>query len=253
MRDNGDVMFGDCFEIVMAFDPESIDMALIDMPYSLTDCEWDQSVNLVEFWNVIKRVMKDDAAIVLTASQPFTSMLVSSNYSMFKCEWIWEKSKASNFLQCKYYPMKAHENILVFCKTTPRYYPQKTIGKPYSGEKRAGKKGSITEVYRDVPNPQFRRGSKDGSRYPRTVQYFATAETEGKQLHPTQKPLSLFEYLIRTYSQEGDTVLDMYAGSGTTAIAAINTNRNYICIENSEKYYEIMQKRITKHVPPNNS
>ncbi len=238
---------GECFEEVGKLPEKSIDMALIDMPYNLVDCEWDQPVNLPEFWPVLLRVMKDNGAMVFTASQPFTSMLVMSNLKMFKDEWIWEKSKASNFLLARKRPLKAHENVVVFGKKTLRYYPQKTQGKPYSGEKRAGKKGSITEVYHDVPNPLYRRGSKDGTRYPRTVQYFKTAETEGKQYHPTQKPLALFSYLIKTYTAEGDVVLDMYAGSGTTAVAAIQTGRKYICIENNEKYYEMMRKRINEN------
>jgi site-specific DNA-methyltransferase (adenine-specific) len=169
-----------------------------------------------------------------------------SNIKMFKYEWIWEKSKASNFLQVSYMPLKAHENILIFANNKTTYNPQKTIGEPYSGEKRAGKKGSITDCYNDVPNPTLRKGSPDGKRNPRTVQYFKTPESEGSAIHPTQKPVALFEYLIRTYTNEGDTVLDNCAGSGTTGVACINTNRNYILIEKEPEYFEIIKARIAK-------
>lgn len=195
-------------------------------------------------WAQYRRVAKQNAAIVLTASQPFTSALVMSQPRMFKHEWIWEKSKASNFLLARKQPLKAHESALTFCFGTPPYYPQKTAGKPYSGEKRAGKKGSNSEVVNDVPNPQFRTGSADGTRFPRSVQYFATPESEGTTFHPTQKPVALMEYLIRTYTNEGETVLDNCAGSGTTGVACINTGRNFIGIERESKFFDITCRRI---------
>lgn len=165
-----------------------------------------------------------------------------SNIKMFKYEWIWEKSKCSNFLLVKKQPMKAHENILVFSRKAAIYNPQMTEGKPFSGKKRAGKHGSTTEVYNDVPNPTY-RNDNEGTRYPRTVQYFKTAETEGK-LHPTQKPIALCEYLIKTYTNEEDAVLDNCMGSGTTGVACINTNRKFIGIEKDKNYFNIAKNRI---------
>ena len=222
----------------------SVDMILCDLPYGTTACKWDTVIPFDPLWDQYKRLIKENGAIVLTASQPFTSALVMSNTGAFKYEWIWEKSKASNFLLARKQPLKAHESVLIFCFGTPLYYPQKTKGKPYSGEKRAGKKGSNSDVVNDVPNPQFRNGSADGTRYPRSVQYFATPESEGSTFHPTQKPIALLEYLIRTYTNEGETVLDNCMGSGSTGVACVNTNRRFIGIELDEKYYGIARKRI---------
>jgi site-specific DNA-methyltransferase (adenine-specific) len=221
-------------------------MILCDLPYGTTACKWDTIIPFEPLWEQYKRVIKDNGAIVLTASQPFTSALVMSNPKMFKYEIIWEKSKASNFLLAKKQILKAHENVLIFSKKTTTYNPQKTEGKPYSGDKRAGKKGSLTDVFNNVPNPTFRNGSKDGLRYPRSVQYFKTAESEGKTTHPTQKPVALFEYLIKTYTNEGETVLDNCMGSGTTGVACVNTNRNFIGIELDPIYFDIAQKRIAE-------
>ena len=237
---------GDCLDLMKFVPDKKIDMILCDLPYGTTACKWDTIIPFDKLWERYERIIKDNGAIVLFASQPFTSVLVSSNLKMFKYEWIWEKSKASNFLLAKKQVLKAHENLLVFGKGSVVYYPQKTRGKPYSGEKRAGKKGSITDVYNDVPNPTFRNGSEDGLRNPRSVQYFKTAESEGKTLHPTQKPIALIEYLIKTYTKEGETILDNCAGSGTTGIGCLNTNRNYLMIEKEEKYYNIIGERILK-------
>lgn len=177
----------------------------------------------------------------MTASQPFTSALISSNLKGYKYNWIWEKSKASNFVQVKNQPLKNFEDICVFTSDGKKanYYPQMTEGEPY--KPRAGKKK--TEVYNEIPNHTFRNGSK-GLRYPKALQYFKTSESEGKVFHPTQKPVALFEYLIKTYTNEGETVLDNCAGSFTTAVACDNTNRNWICIEKEEKYCNIGLTRI---------
>ena len=237
------IHLGDCLELMKNIPDKSVDMILCDLPYGTTACKWDTIIPLDKLWEQYCRIIKDNAAIVLTASQPFTSKLISSNYEMFKYEWIWEKSKASNFLQAKINPLKAHENVLVFSKKSPKYYPQKTQGEPYN-------KGSVkqknvqAEVYNEIKNYHSHViKSEDGTRFPRTIQYFKTAEFEGK-LHPTQKPVALFEYLIKTYTNEGDLVLDNCIGSGTTAIAAINTNRNFIGIEKEEKYFDIATERI---------
>lgn len=235
----------DCFAIMQQMKNKSVDMVLCDLPYGTTACKWDAIIDFEELWQRYEDVIKDNGAIVLFGSQPFTSSLVMSNPKLFKYEWIWEKSKASNFLLAKKQPLKAHENILVFSKGTPKYYPQKTDGKAYKTRKINHKHGT-PNVYNDIPNYTGREPIEMEGRLPRSVQYFATAHMEGKY-HPTQKPVALFEYLIKTYTKEGETVLDNCIGSGTTAIACINTNRNYIGIEKDEEYFNVAQKRIMKH------
>ena len=234
---------GDCLEVMKDIKDGSIDAIITDPPYGTTACKWDSVIDFKLMWEQLNRIIKDNGAIVLTASQPFTSALVMSNPKLFKYEWIWEKSKASNFLQAKYMPLKAHENILVFGRGKVNYYPQKTQGKPFNKGKRKHKNGIATEVYNKIPNPEFSVINKDGLRNPRTVQYFKTAESEGKH-HPTQKPTWLFEYVIKTYTQKGETVLDFTMGSGTTGVACKNTNRNFIGIEQDDKYFKIAEERI---------
>ena len=163
-----------------------------------------------------------------------------SNPQLFKYEWIWEKSKASGYLNSKKMPLKAHENVLVFYKNLPKYNPQKTKDKPYN----KGKSLRETDVYGKQRATLVR--NKDGTRFPRTVQYFKTAENDLKTTHPTQKPVALFEYLIKTYTNKGDLVLDNVIGSGTTAVACLKTNRKFIGFEKEEKYYNIALKRIGK-------
>ena len=239
------LMQGDCLELMKGIPDGSVDMVLTDPPYGTTACKRDSIIPFEPMWEQLKRVTKKNGAIVMTASQPFTSILIQSNINSFKYCWVWEKSKASNFLQASYMPLKAHEDVCVFViEGKPTYNPQMTEGKPYSGEKRAGKLGSNTEVFNDVPNPTKRNGSLDGKRKPRTVQYFKTAESEGKTSHPTQKPVALMEYLIKTYTNEGETVLDFTMGSGTTGVACKNLNRSFIGIELDEEYFKIAQERI---------
>jgi site-specific DNA-methyltransferase (adenine-specific) len=240
-----DLMQGDCLERMKEIPDGSVDMILTDPPYGTTACKWDSIIPLEPMWEQLKRIIKPNGAIVITASQPFTSVLINSNIKQFKYSWVWEKSKASNFLQAGYMPLKSHEDIVVFCeKGKPTYNPQMVDGKPYSGEKRAGKKGSNSDVVNNVPNPQKRKGSSDGRRKPRTVQYFKTAESEGKTSHPTQKPVALMEYLIKTYTNENETVLDFTMGSGTTGCAAKKLNRDFIGIELDEAYFNIAKERI---------
>lgn len=194
-------------------------------------------------WEQLKRVIKPSGVIVMTASQPFTSILVCSNLKMFKYQWVWEKSKASNFLLARKQPLKAHEDVLVFSESAPVYYPQKTKGDPFAGAGRS-KKGSNSDVVNNVPNPTF-RNDNHGDRFPRSVQYFKTAESEKTgALHPTQKPVALMEYLIKTYTNEGETVLDFTAGSFTTGVACVNLDRRFIGIEMDKGYFEIGVNRI---------
>lgn len=227
------IMKGDCLELMKWIPDGSVDMVLCDLPYGTTQNKWDSVIPLDLLWAQYKRICK--GVIVLTAQTPFDKALGASNLAMLRYEWIWEKSKATGHLNAKRAPMKAHENILVFSESKPLYIPQKTAGDPYKGSGGASKNdnyGGFAAV---------REGSADGSRYPRSVLKF-THET--KPLHPTAKPVALMEYLIRTYTHEGMTVLDNCFGSGTTGVACVNTGRKFIGIEMDDKYFEIAQKRI---------
>lgn len=237
------LFLGDCLSLMSEIPDTSVDMVLCDLPYGTTACKWDSIIPFNTLWDHYRRVCKRDAPIVLTASQPFTSSLLMSNPDAFRHEWIWEKSKASNFLLARKQPLKAHESVLTFCFGNPPYYPQKTPGKPFKGSGRS-KKGSKTDLVNDVPNPTFRNDNA-GDRFPRSVQYFVTAENEGC-LHPTQKPVALMEYLIRTYTNEGEVVLDNTMGSGTTGVACLRTNRNFIGIEMDPIFFKIACDRIER-------
>ena len=234
---NGSIWLGDCLELMREIPDSSVDMVLCDLPYGTTACKWDQVIPFEPLWEQYWRVCKPNAAVVLTASQPFTSALVMSQVDKFKYEWIWEKSKASNFLQARKQVLKAHENVMVFSNSVTVYNPQMIVGKAFKGEGRS-KKGAEWDGVNSVPNPTFRHDNK-GVRFPRSVQYFKTAESEGKKQswHPTQKPVALFEYLIKTYTDEGMTVLDNCSGSGTTAVAAERSGRRWIAIEKDPEYY----------------
>jgi site-specific DNA-methyltransferase (adenine-specific) len=221
---------------------KSIDMILCDLPYGTTACKWDSIIPFDLLWEQYERIIKDNGAIVLTATQPFTSDLVLSNLKMFRYEWIWEKTLHTNFFHIKKQPAKKHENILVFYKKKPVYNPQMEVGKPYTDKR--NKKDRLENYYNRVT--QKKEIVNDGKRYPGTVQKFSNGNN--KSMHPTQKPVALFEYLIKTYTNEGQTILDNCAGSGTTAIAAINTGRNYILIEKEQEYIEAINNRIAKHV-----
>ena len=235
----GLIRHGDCLEVMKGIPDNAVDMILCDLPYGTTQCKWDSVIPFEPLWEEYNRVCKRNAAMIFTAAQPFTSTLVTSNIKNFKYTWVWEKSKASGHLNAKRMPMRAHEDICVFYRKPPVYNPQMTQGQPYhKGTWQAKNTPDVWGEQRDYENK-----NDTGLRYPRTVQYFRTAESEGK-LHPTQKPQALFEYLIRTYSQEGDVVLDSCIGSGTTAIAALSTGRKYIGIELEQKYFEITNDRI---------
>jgi site-specific DNA-methyltransferase (adenine-specific) len=231
------IYLSDCLEIMKDIKDKSIDMILCDLPYGMTACKWDTIIPLDPLWSNYKRIIKDNGVIVLTGSQPFTSMLVMSNPHWFKYEIIWEKDNCTNFHNAKKMVMKVHENILVFYKKRPIYNPQKF----YKGIYRKVRHSSSYTAYGKVKEHAYE--SMDGMRYPRSVIKFNSE----KGLHPTQKPVKLFEWLIKTYTNENDVVLDNCAGSGTTAIACLNTNRNYILIENNEEYFKIAQSRINNH------
>ena len=231
------VIHGDCLEVMPTLPDKSIDMILCDLPYGTTQCKWDSIIPFEPLWKEYKRLIKDNGAIVLTASQPFTSALVMSNPDMFKYEWVWVKSKITGVLNAKRMPVRKHEQVLVFSANgLPRYYPQglKEHGKTV-------KQGGNSQNYGERNRKEY---IKEYSNCPRDV---LEINSEGKTLHPTQKPVALFEYLIKTYTNEGETVLDNCAGSGTTAIACLNTKRNYILIEKEKEYIEIINKRIAEY------
>ena len=231
------VYLGDCLEIMPDIPDKSIDMILCDLPYGTTACKWDTIIPFEPLWREYKRLIKDNGAIVLTASQPFTSALVMSNPKMFKYEWIWDKVHAVGFQVAKYRPMQQHENILVFCETTPKYNPQ-MVERPNVRESKLYGNSKVSPLayikYRDRKYTHW---------YPKSIVKESGAD-HSKILHPTQKPVALFEYLIKTYTNEGDLVLDNCAGSGTTGVACKNPNRDYILIEKDPKYYEIILRRL---------
>jgi len=242
---------GDCLEKMKDIPDGSIDMILCDLPYGTTACKWDTIIPFETLWEQYKRIIKDNSAIVLTASQPFTSALVMSSLDMFKYSWIYKKRCASNFAQAKYAPMKEHEDVLVFARGKVNYYPikEERVG---SGAERV--KHSFSEATRHksgefvgAMNGKFSEMA-DEKRYPSSVQEFNNRACGDRGFHPTQKPIKLCEYLIKTYTNEGDTVLDNCMGSGTTGVACKNINRNFIGIELNHEYFKIAEKRINENL-----
>tara|TARA_R100001082_G_scaffold110874_1_gene92174 strand:- start:373 stop:1098 length:726 start_codon:yes stop_codon:yes gene_type:complete len=231
-----DLLYGDCLKLLPNLLDDSIDMLLVDLPYGTTACKWDSVLPLDKLWEQYNRVCKKDAAMVFTAAQPFTTVLASSNISNFRYEWIWEKPQGTNPMNSKIMPLKAHENILVFYRIKPTYNPQMWYSTPYSGF--SSDTAKIGEVYGQQQSKH--RDNPEGSRYPKTVLKFK----QEKGQHPTQKPVKLMEYLIKTYTNEGDTVLDNTMGSGTTGVAAVDTGRNFIGMENNRDYYQTAENRI---------
>jgi len=242
----------DCLEGMKRIPDKSIDMVLCDLPYGTTACKWDSIIDLNSMWKELNRIVKPNGAMVFTASQPFTTTLIASNIKQFRVEWIYEKAVGSNFATVKYQPMKEHESVLVFSQKTPvNYYPimQKRKGKglervlnPYHTDSTKGNE-CVGGMKRTVTKGEYSK-----LRNPSSVQYFNNRAKGDRGLHPTQKPVALCEYFIKTYTKEGETVLDNCIGSGTTAIACINTNRNYIGFEIDPDYYEAALERIRIHM-----
>lgn len=224
---------GDCLELMKRIEDKSIDMILCDLPYGTTACSWDSVIPFKDLWKQYERIIKDNGAIALFGSEPFSTKLRSSNLKIYKYDWIWQKPKGSGFLSAKKRPLKNHEIISIFYKKQPTYNPQMTKGKPYKN-----KQGYIGEYLKS--STKRVETENHGTRYPVTVQPFKL----NTGLHPTQKPVELLEYLIKTYTNEGETVLDNCMGSGSTGVACINTNRNFIGIELEEKYFKIAKERI---------
>lgn len=235
----------ECLEGMTSLPDRSVDMILCDLPYGTTNCRWDTIIPLEPLWREYERVIKDNGAIVLFAQSPFDKVLGASNLPLFRYEWIWEKTAATGFFNAKKMPMKAHENILVFYKKLPTYNPQKTSGhKPVNLYTKTLDMQNKGELYNNATKEVSGGGQTD--RYPRSVLVFPS-DKQKSHLHPTQKPVGLCEYLIKTYTNEGELVLDTCMGSGTTAIACLNTGRRYIGFEKEKKYYEAAADRIRSH------
>jgi DNA modification methylase len=230
------LLHGDCLDLLSTLEAGSVDAIIADLPYGTTQNRWDAVIPFDAMWKAFDRVCKPNAAIVLTAQAPFDKMLGASNIKRLRYEWIWRKEAGSGFLNAKRTPLKDHENVLVFYREQPTYNPQMRTGfKPY-----VIKKGGETSNYN--PSGQVTTIS-DGTRYPLSVIEFH--RDKGKE-HPTQKPVALMEYLIRTYTNEGEVVLDPTMGSGTTGVACVNTGRAFIGIERDAGYFDIAQRRITE-------
>lgn len=236
---------GDCLEIMPLIPDKSVDMILCDLPYGTTACKWDTVIPFEPLWKHYERIIKNNGAIVLTSAQPFTSSLIMSNPKLFKYEWIWQKHKGTGHLNAKKQPLSNHENILVFGKSNIIYNPQMTDGEPYK----------LRGSHNVSPDGIAYNGSKpltvgysdnydSSKRYPLTIQKFDNHNQKNDRFHPTQKPVELMEYLIKTYTNEGETVLDNCMGSGTTGVACINLKRKIIGIEKDSNYFEIAKKRI---------
>lgn len=224
---------GDCLERMATLKPGSIDLVLTDPPYGTTRCRWDTPLALPDMWRSVARVARANAPLVFTAAQPFSSALVMSNPKLFGYEWIWQKEAGTGLLNAKRQPLRDHESVLVFYRKPPPYHPQFTQGKPYTVTK-----GGETECYNNSGTVTTR---SDGRRYPKTVQRF---NRDRNRVHPTQKPVALMAYLIKTYTKEGDTVLDFTMGSGTTGVACRHLGRKFVGIELDAGYFETACDRI---------
>ena len=234
------VFLGDCIEIMQKIDSESIDLILCDLPYGTTKCKWDEVIPFENLWEQYERIIKPKGAIILFGKNPFTAKLILSNEKLFRYELIWEKTRAGNSMQVTKQPSAIHENILVFYKNQPVYNDLKFK----VDEKYIDKRKSINNSFYNSEHYSgvMKRKADDGMRHPQSILPFSSVWKKG--MHPTEKPVELFEWLIKSYSNENDLVLDNCAGSGTTGEACLNTNRNFILIEKNENYYEMIKKRI---------
>ena len=235
------LMQGDCLERMKEIPDGSVDMILADLPYGTTACEWDTRIPFEPLWEQYERIIKDNGAIVLFSQMPFGAELIQSNRRLFRYEWIWQKTLVAGFFNAKRMPLKAHESVLVFYKKLPTYNPQKWKSKP-----------RIDKATNHISNTVYGKkrrldySSPDGERFPIDVIKFSNGNYKSK--HPTQKPVALLEYLIKTYTNEGETVLDNVMGSGSTGVAAVNTGRKFIGIELDPGFYETAKNRIEKAI-----
>jgi site-specific DNA-methyltransferase (adenine-specific) len=242
-----DLMLGDCLEMMSEIEDGSVDLVLTDPPYGTTACAWDSIIPLPEMWALLRRVLKPAGAAVFTASQPFTSVLATSNLDWFKYCWVWEKSRATGHVHARNKPMKKHEDVLVFSSGTTVHASQSASRMTYSPQglvKKAvptiRKSGGTSNAVMGA-RPSHKDALQEFEGYPHSVLRFAS---ESKTVHPTQKPVALMEYLIRTYTNEGEVVLDFTMGSGTTGVAALQAGRRFIGIEQDEDYFDIAEARI---------
>ena len=242
------LMQGDCLERMKEIPDGSVDMVMCDLPYGTTACSWDSIIPFEPLWEAYRRVCKKNAAIVLTASQPFTSALVMSNVKDFKYCWVWDKvNRYTGALLANKMPMKRHEDVVVFYRALPTYNKQFREGKPYSVKRTKGHGGYVG----DASSEQTRVGENDGKHHnPCSIIEIKGDNKLEHGKHPTQKPVALMEYLIRTYTNPNELVLDNTMGSGTTGVACMNTGRRFIGIERDEKYFEIAKTRITDAYEP---
>ena len=232
----------DCFDVFPFIEDNSIDAIICDLPYGTTACKWDSILPLDKLWNEYKRVLKSNGVILLTASQPFTTVLIGNDLKLFKYNLVWDKVAVTNPMLAKKQPMRCHEDILVFYDKQPTYNPQMRVGVKWS---RAGKKQHTTDTLGQ--STLFNNGSDESEmKYPKTIITFSNAD-KTKNEHPTQKPLELMEYLVKTYTNEGDTILDNTMGSGTTILASIKNNRIGIGIEKEKQYYDIAVRRASEY------
>ena len=239
---------GDCLEYMKEIPDGSVDMILCDLPYGMTQNKWDSYIPLDKLWEQYNRIIKTNGAIVLTSNGVFTAKLILSQPNIYKYKWVWEKSKPTNFLNAKKQPLRKHEDVCVFYKNQPVYHPQMTKGEPYDKGKR---KNQQCGNYGDFESVHV---ASDGERYPTDIIYVKTAESEGPVLHPTQKPIELGRYMVRTYTNPGDIVLDNTFGSGSFLVAALMEGRNFIGIEKNEDvalfkreeidYIDVAKKRL---------
>ena len=239
---------GDCLEYMKEIPDGSVDMILCDLPYGMTQNKWDSYIPLDKLWEQYNRIIKTNGAIVLTSNGVFTAKLILSQPNIYKYKWVWEKSKPTNFLNAKKQPLRKHEDVCVFYKKQPVYHPQMTKGEPYDKVKR---KNQQCGNYGDFESVHV---ASDGERYPTDIIYVKTAESEGPVLHPTQKPIELGRYMVRTYTNPGDIVLDNTFGSGSFLVAALMEGRNFIGIEKNEDvalfkreeidYIDVAKKRL---------
>lgn len=244
--DTNHLIHGECLQAMQALPEGSVDMVMADLPYGTTEAEWDKVIDMDLLWESYRRVVKPNGAIVLTASQPFTSRLVMSNLDEFRYSWVWRKSKGTGFFHVRQRPLKQHEDVCVFYRKAPTYNPQKTVKE---GVKIGSGGSKSTPIYGGIYTASGRgvqmnqRKPEDGTRYPISVLDFAS---EGKKVHETQKPVDLMRYFIRTYTNPGDVVLDNTMGSGTTGVAATLEGRKFIGIEQERSFFDLAVTRIVE-------
>ncbi len=235
-----EIWLGDCLELMKDIPDGSVDMILCDLPYGSLICKWDQVIPFDKLWESYNRIIKNDGAVVLFGSQPFTSVMINSNLKMYRYNWVWDKKKPANFSLAKKQPMKYHEDIVVFGKKSPKYYP---IMVPVEGRKaKKGKNDGYSGFNKGLEKVEY-LDKIYTDKYPSSILEFSNAD-QTNRFHPTQKPVSLLEYLIKTYSNEQDLILDNCCGSGSTLVAAKNLNRQFIGIEQEENYWQISKDRV---------